>query len=101
MTVGELRNRMTSDELTSWSAYDRENAKTDSDAWVIGAMICATIVNSAPFRAKGSRPAKVEDFLPRKPGPRKTAQQLSIEAANKIMGWGKAVAGKVFSGGKG
>jgi hypothetical protein len=37
------------------------------DNWRHTSMLCAVVVNSNPFRAKGAKPAKPSDFDPYRP----------------------------------
>jgi hypothetical protein len=62
-TVAELRQSMSSEELSRWLAYDQTDLLPDP--WFIGAQVCAVL--AAAFGRKGYRP-KVEDFIPRASG---------------------------------
>ena len=63
--VGELQERMSSQEFTYWVAfYGMEPFGYDVDMWRMG-MLSATTANAAGPK-KGGKPWRPEDFIPKK-----------------------------------
>lgn len=62
MTVGELLDRIDSQEFTRWVAFDRISPIGGKRIDALAASICATVANAAPHRKRG-RAAKVSDYL--------------------------------------
>lgn len=60
MTLNELLDRMTSNEIYEWMAYDNI---THSDSWVQSGQISAILANAFSSRRKVFKPS---DFMPSK-----------------------------------
>lgn len=61
--MADVRDGLTSRELTEWAAYERVTGPLGADRLdVLFALLCATIVNSQP-RRRGQPKAQVSDFL--------------------------------------
>lgn len=79
MTVGEVLDRIDSQEFTRWQAFDKVSPIGGKRLDALAASICATVANAAPFR-KSKRTARVSDFLIRWNKPRQ-----SVDAMKKIF----------------
>ena len=61
MTVAELEQRMSSAEIAEWIAYTSVEPNGDRRSDYQAAMIAAVMVNM--WRGKGSRTAKMDDYI--------------------------------------
>lgn len=79
-TVGELQERMSSEEFTHWIAYfGMEPWGYDIETWRMG-MLCSTSANTAGPK-KGGKPWRPQDFIPKKqdaPRGQSIAEQRAI-----------------------
>ena len=67
MTVNELLDRMSMDELAEWMAY--YEIEPFGESWKQTAYICSMVGNAAGGK-KGGRPFQPDEFLPAKSRPR-------------------------------
>ena len=92
MSVRRAQAEISAAEFAEWMAYDRLDPIGESRGDWRAAML-ATVFASA-YRRKGSRPYKIEDFMPvfRKPKQRRmTADQLR----DAVLSINKSAGGKV------
>lgn len=76
MPVGELLSRISSRELSEWMAYF-EIEPFGADAYYLGhAIVAKTVADSN--RKKGSKPYKVEDFMPKFEKPKSVDQAIQF-----------------------
>lgn len=96
MTVQELLERVSSQELTEWMAFFQlEPWGTEIDDWRAG-LIAATIANI--MRDRKSRPLNPMDFMPRWDAPAQAEQ--SWEEQEQIMAmWGRVWEAQFEEGG--
>lgn len=64
MTVRQLLESTDSRELAEWQAYAAIEPFGDIRADIRAGIIAAVVVNSNPYRKRGSRAAKPSDFIP-------------------------------------
>lgn len=74
MTVGELRQRMDSRELSEWLAFARYFQPLDN-SWAQASMLASVIL--APYSKKGHAP-KPKDFMPLETAPQHPSQILAV-----------------------
>lgn len=99
MTVGQLLASMSAREFTEWMAFDSLEPFGDQRADLRAGIVAATVVNSNPWRKKGSRAARPSDFMlvnqgERRPAMHPEAQMMLCRALTMLAG------GQVIEGGQ-
>lgn len=69
-----LYAKLTSRQVTEWQAYYSLEPFGEDMAWLRNAIIATLLVNT--HRGKRGRAAKPEDFMPRKPKPPQTPEEM-------------------------
>ena len=83
MTVADLSERLSEEELTYWMAYNLISPFGDFRQDVAGAQICAVLANINRDKKKRPNPYEIRDFLPF--NPRKQQKKQTVEEMKEVL----------------